>query len=123
MENMLLCPHCGYECNHLLTTLVFEDDDYGNATSATINSEHKISIKEKYRFRSQGNIHLLFSCESGHFYFKSFDGHKGNVFIDGNELTEQLADYLNKNSNPDRLTLGFDYTLLGKIEKFFERNK
>lgn len=121
--NTLHCSVCEFEYTHLIGTIQVKENDSYMATEVIVNHEHRISTNVKYNFRSQGNIHLLFRCENGHFFIKSFDGHKGNVYIDDNPLMDELADYLNKAyKEQTELTLYFNYELLGNIEKFFMKD-
>jgi len=117
-DNLLKCSVCEDDYTHLVTTLKFEDDDHYKTTKVTVNSQYEIPCAVEYRFRSQGNIHLVFICEEGHYFIKSFDGHKGNVLVDENPLIDDLSRYLNENNNQDEMRLNFDFKLLGQIESF-----
>lgn len=120
MENKLLCSVCDYDYTHLIGMINVKDNDDYQATDFVVNQKYTISVKTNYQFRSQGNIHLLFRCEDGHFFVKSFDGHKGMVFLDENPLMYDLGNHLNKvYEKEDKLSLSLDYELLGNIEKFF----
>jgi len=117
----LNCPTCDFENNHIIATLTVEDDDSYGTSQIIVNGKYSISARVKYGFRSQGNIHILFSCESGHFFIKSYDGHKGIVFIDENSLMDELVEYLNGfNKNNEDAKWSFDYEILGQIESFFK---
>lgn len=111
---IMKCPHCDYENNHLIGILEIEADDHYQTIRVIVNNEYSIPVKTKYEYRSQGNIHLLFRCESGHYFIKSFDGHKGSVFIDENHLMRKLEKHFNIVAvNAD---IGH-FQLLGEIEK------
>lgn len=120
MEEMLHCTVCGFEYNHLIGTIeVKTDDDSKKAEEFIIAGKHSIKAKLPYEHRSQGNIHLLFQCESGHFFIKSFDGHKGNVHLDANTLMTELSSYLTKAYEDNQwIHSDFNYELIGNIEKF-----
>lgn len=60
----------------------------------------------------------MFRSEFGPFFYKGFDGHKGNVYYDSNELMQGLIDYLNTKNM--EMNLSFDYNLLGVIEEYFK---
>lgn len=121
MSRNVHCPVCDYEYTHILGTIQVKDNDDYQTTELIINQVHSIPAKVKYKFRSQGNFHMLFRCEDGHFFIKSFDGHKGIVVVDDNPLMEELAEYLNKvYENQKKLTLSIDYELLGNIDKFLK---
>lgn len=120
MENVLLCPTCEYDYNHLICTLNFVDNDEYKTTKVIINNKHEIALAARYDYRSQGNIHLLFVCESGHYHSKSFDGHKGNIFVDKNNLMVELVNHLNDREQEDEYSLSLNYQLLGKLEKYFQ---
>lgn len=123
MGNYVLCSVCDHDYTHIMGTIQVKDDDQYQTTEFIINQEYRIPAQVKYKFRSQGNIHIIFRCESGHFFIKSFDGHKGNVHIDSNPLMEELADYLNKTYKKQKeSSLSFDFELLGNIEKFIKQH-
>jgi hypothetical protein len=120
VEKYLHCPICDFDYSHIIATLQVTDDDNNQTTEVVVNHTYPIKVKTDYRYRSQGNIHILFQCEDGHFFIKSFDGHKGNVYIDTNPLMAELTDHLNKVYNDqEELSLSFDFEILGNIEKFF----
>ena len=124
-DGRLLCKVCGEYYSHLVATILAFDDDCYNLTKILVNGIYEIPVREvSYPYRSQGNIHLVFACESGHYFIVSFDGHKGNVNVDQNLLMEKLADFLNHETREGRLpvSLGFNYQLLGCIEKFFHQD-
>ena len=117
----MLCPICDFENNHIIAHITAIDNDNYETTEFIINGKYNISARLKYNFRSQGNIHILFSCEDGHFHAKSFDGHKGIVFVDENPLMDEIALYLNevyKDSQDSKYY--FDFEILGHIEKFLK---
>lgn len=121
MKNTMLCPVCDSNYTHILGTLEVKDNDEKQTTAVLVNHQHSIPVQVPYNYRSQGNLHILFRCESGHFFMKSFDGHKGNVFIDDNSLMDELVKYLNRfYSDDEGSSLSFDYELLGNIEKFLK---
>lgn len=119
---MLLCKICNFEYNHLLGTINVVSDDDNNVHELVVNESHSFPASNlKYQYRTQGNIHLLFSCEDGHLHFKSYDGHKGNIHQDENELINKLESYLNNiYKDKEKLTLEMDYELLGNIENFIK---
>lgn len=120
----MLCSVCGFDYTHLIGTIEVIDNDEYQAVEFIINNKYPISTKFKYGYRSQGNIHLLFRCEDGHFFIKSFDGHKGNVFMDDNILMDELASFLNDlYKNDEERFLSFNYGLLANIEKFLKAKK
>lgn len=120
MEKVLPCSICNLQNTHLITTFSFTDNDSYVATNVEIDGRININIDTQYNYRSQGNIHLLFLCEDGHYFAKSFDGHKGGVFLDTNSPMDKLVKFLNENE-----TLKDDYTftlsdkLLGIIVSYF----
>ncbi|OEH53935.1 hypothetical protein AQ616_15795 [Oceanobacillus sp. E9] len=119
--NFLECPICNFEYSHLIATLSVIDNDQYETSEILVNNEYRIVSKNEYKFRSQGNLHILFRCEDGHFFIKSFDGHKGIVYVDDNPLMENLTKFLNESySNRDEITYDFNYELLGNIEIFFK---
>lgn len=118
MDNILSCK-CGNENLHLVAHLEFTDNDNYQATCVLINGKYPIQFfpEIKYQYRSQGNIHLLFQGECGHYNSKSFDGHKGNMILDENNLLDELCTYLDRQIN--EIYLEFNFKLLGEIEQFF----
>ena len=122
MKNILICPICNDDYAHILGTIEAKDDDRGKTTEIIVNHQHSIPVQAPYPYRSQGNLHTLFICEPGlHFFFKSFDGHKGNVFIDDNSLIDGLANHLNSvYQNASNHSFSMDYELLGNIEKYLK---
>jgi len=126
MGNIMHCSVCDFDYIHLIGTIKVIDNDYYQAVEFIINNKYPISTKVKYDYRSQGNIHLLFRCENGHFFIKSFDGHKGNVYTDDNALMDELSSYLNnvyEDDSDEERFLSFNYNLLANIEKFLETKK
>lgn len=120
----MLCSVCDFDYTHLIGTIEVIDNDEYQAVEFIINNKYPISTNVKYGYRSQGNIHLLFRCEDGHFFIKSFDGHKGHVFMDDNSLMDDLSSYLNDiYGNDEELFFSFDYGLLANIEKFLKTRK
>lgn len=120
----VLCRVCDFDYTHIIGMIEVKEDDRGRTTEVMINHQHSIMVNVDYNFRSQGNLHILFRCESGHYFIKSFDGHKGMVFTDENILMNDLADYLNGIYEKDqKLSLIFDYTLLGNIEQFLMKRQ
>lgn len=124
MKKMLTCPTCESDYAHLIGTLQVTDNDERQTTEVVVNHQHSIPVQVHYEYRSQGNLHILFRCESGHFFIKSFDGHKGNVFVDENPLMDELVNHLNHAYKDDNgSSLSFDYELLGNIEKFLKQKQ
>ncbi len=83
-----------YNNLHLMFSLKFRDDDYYNTTEVTINNKaYKLSVR--YPFRSQGNDHLIFYSEDGQWFRMSFDGHKGDMFVNSNEIIDRTINVLN----------------------------
>lgn len=116
-DTILVCPKCESEYTNLIATFNVKDDDHYETSEFIVNGKYHIPVRLKYNFRSQGNIHILFSCaEHGHYFIKSFDGHKGNIYLDKNQLMDELAIYLNEVSNYTKNN--FDFEILGLIEKF-----
>lgn len=121
MEKYLHCPICDFEYANIIATLEVSDDDHYQTKEVVVNHTYPIRVKTEYSYRSQGNIHILFQCEDGHFFIKSFDGHKGIVNIDSNLLMDELTEHLNiVYKDKKDISLGFDFVLLGNIEKFFK---
>lgn len=117
----VLCKVCEFDYAHIIGTMNVKDNDRYQATEVIVNNEYSISTNARHEYRSQGNVHILFGCEEGHFFIKSFDGHKGNMFEDENPLMDGLAEYLNdKYKDEEYLTLTLDFELLGNIENYFK---
>lgn len=126
MGNIMHCSVCDFDYTHLIGIIEVIDNDEYQAVEFIINNKYPISTKVKYGYRSQGNIHLLFRCEDGHFFIKSFDGHKGNVYTDDNTLMDELSSYLNhlyEGESDEERFLSFNYGLLANIEKFLKTKK
>lgn len=97
VQNNILSAKNGTQCHenlHIYALLTFEDADYGNALSVAVNGD-KYELNVKYKYRSQGNIHIIFKSEDGYYTFLSLDGHKGDVFINDNPLISKLVCVLN----------------------------
>lgn len=113
-----------HDYNHMVALISFTDDDSYNLKSVIVNGIYTINVrldkKIHYPFRSQGNYHVLFRSEYGTYFYKGFDGHKGNVFYDSNTVMKGLVDYLNTTISEHKLF--FDYELLGAIEKYFTKD-
>lgn len=108
-----------------MATINFYDDFY-NLIAVRVSGKYDIRLSKKmrYDFRSQGNIHLLFICEHGHYFHKSFDGHKGNVFVDENTIMDELCNFLNnKRIDEEDIYWGLNYKLLAHIEEFFNKSE
>lgn len=123
-EGYLKCGVCGYDHMHLIGIIEAYDNDSYELTKLVINKEHIIKPDKKirYEYRSQGNVHLLYRCEEGHFSITSFDGHKGIVVVNQNPLMDALTGFLNEKTKEQREEghLGFqmDFTILSYIEQF-----
>lgn len=121
---MVSCQICNFEYSHIVGTIQVVDNDSYKATKVIINNEYSILTKVPYEYRSQGNIHILFRCEEGHFFIISFDGHKGMVFFNDNRLMDELVEYLNqKYNNQHEFSLSLDSEILGNIENFFRKKE
>ncbi|MEB2301588.1 hypothetical protein LAV72_18455 [Lysinibacillus xylanilyticus] len=124
-DSELLCTVCNSEYNRLRAIIKVSDNDNYEATrfDIDINGENfKLEVVVPYNFRSQGNVHLLYICSSGHYHFVSFDGHKGRVFANRNELFNNIAAHLNKGLNPDNDS-EYEHHLIGKIEAYLNSLK
>lgn len=121
----LECPYCpGEDYHHLVTTITFADDDNYKMVTMKVG-DHVFDVSGlgiRYNFRSQGNIHLLFISECCRkYHMKSFDGHKGNMFVDENPFVYGLVRFINhkslkiKNRGECAMT---DLQLLAAIENF-----
>ena len=64
--------------------------------AVTINSK-RYPLHIPYGFRSQGNAHLVFLSENYIWFCLSFDGHKGDMYINDNEVLKHLIKILNAN--------------------------
>lgn len=124
MDNLLIFEDNNgvkHDCMHIVALLCLNDDDSYNITSVTINEKYTIEIPVtktiRTPYRSQGNYHILFSSETGPYFYKGFDGHKGNMFFDANPVMDDLVKYINKAKVESKSA--FDFELLGVIEKFF----
>lgn len=124
MGKILKCGVCDFEYTHLVTTIKIHDDDNYNLISVTVDDQYEIKVEKdmKYPYRSQNSISLLFICEDGHYFYKSFDGHKGNIFIDKNEVMHELCAFLNDENKENKiLSSAVNYNLLAQIEKFLNK--
>ena len=81
---------------HLKYNIVFDDDDSYNTTAVTINGK-RYPLHIPYGFRSPGNAHLVFLSEDYVWFCLSFDGHKGDMFVNDNEILKHLIKILNAN--------------------------
>jgi len=110
-----------YDYAHMVALIRFCDDDSYNLTEVIVNEIYKIKVNSSQKlvtqYRSQGNYQIIFSTEGGPYFYKGFDGHKGNIFIDSNIIMSELIDHIN-NSNLESKSF-FDFELLGVIEMFF----
>ena len=122
-NNYLLCTVCGYDYTHFLTSInLIGDDDY-NLLRVSFDGIDIDLSKNKlgYPYRSQGNINLIFFCEDQHYFYKSFDGHKGSIHLDDNPIMDQLCTYLNSEAKKKKLEFNafYDNSLKNKIADFF----
>ncbi|MCX4313381.1 MAG: hypothetical protein OSJ83_05910 [Clostridia bacterium] len=79
---------------HLRFTIEFRDDDCYQTKCVIINGR-EYDLKIKYPYRSQGNAHLIFLSEGGVWFGLSFDGHKGDMFVNSNSIISYLVKILN----------------------------
>ncbi|QOY37624.1 hypothetical protein AWH56_008600 [Anaerobacillus isosaccharinicus] len=123
MRENIFCPICDYDYTHILGTIQFITDEYW-VSEVLVNQKYSIPVKFEYNFRSQGNIHILFRCERGHYFVVSFDGYKGIVFVNENTLVNELLGYLNETAD-DKFGFKFsiDFNLVGRIETFLENKE
>ena len=127
-NNVLKCTVCDDIYTHFLCTIeVRTKPDTYETTSILIDGRNPVDIQIDYPFRSQSNIHLVFACENGEYFVISFDGHKGNVFTEGNDVMEGLQEWLNDDLNnwiekdPENhsIELTKDSRLISSIEDYF----
>lgn len=134
MNNYLTCPTCQQDYKEYVNfTGALQVVTNQNATQwkkkvteIIVDGKFHIPVHRKmnYEYETQGNIHLLFTCERGlHFFIKSFDSHTGNTHVDSNSLMDRLASYLTHVYTKEKTTsVGrADYKLLGHIEYFFNQ--
>ncbi|KGA83696.1 hypothetical protein KQ41_06555 [Lysinibacillus fusiformis] len=123
-DSELICTVCNSEYNRLIAIIKVAANDNYETTRFDIDIDEerfKLNVGVRYNFRSQGNVHLLYSCDSGHYHFISFDGHKGRVFANRNELFSNMASHLNKvDSDFEHLNR---FHLIGEIEAFLNSLK
>lgn len=128
-EGHLECGVCGFNYMHLIAIIEAHDNDHHELIKLVVNKEHTITCQneKRYDYRSQGNVHLLYRCEEGHFSIVSFDGHKGNVIFNRNLLMDDLATFLNEMTKEQRekgaLSFQMDFTILGYIEQFLSTQR
>jgi hypothetical protein len=97
--SILKCSKCKDEFTQLETVITFHldmEDEY--KTKSVRIGEFHLPLEIKYSFRSLSNIHLVYRCNHGMgcFFILSFDGHKGSVYVNENELINELSNYLNE---------------------------
>ena len=121
--NHITCSLCENEYTYLLTSIVVKDNDHYEVTEIIVDNKYSIKVRTDYPFRSQGSIHLLFACGSGHYFIQSYDGHKGNVYLNENALMDDLELFVNLQFEGQNVSTHFNYELLGYIEKYFKTNQ
>ena len=82
-------------------TLRLDDDDYYHATAVSINGT-RYTLQIPYEFRSQGNVHLIFLSEDSVWFCLSFDGHKGDMFVNSNSIMKYVIKILNANEKSNQ---------------------
>lgn len=121
MNQYTSCPQCVSEYAQQQGMLIFEVNDSYQAKSVKyLNNAGDVvftlPVKFKYDYRSQSNIHILFQCEAtDHYFTKSFDGHKGNIYNDDNHAVRHLCEYLTEQELGSRSSCVVEYM----VEKFF----
>lgn len=85
---------------HLIFTIEFYDDDCYRTRYVIINGK-KYELNIRYGFRSQGNAHLIFLSEGCAWFGLSFDGHKGDMFVNSNPIIAYLVKILNADLNAE----------------------
>lgn len=119
MDHRVNCAICNQEYTNIIGTLIVDCNDNYEVTQLVLNGVHHIPANVKYDFRSQGNIHILFICKgNGHFFIKSYDGHKGTTYIDSNSLMNSLALYLTSAYKKKDCLPEVDTELINHIQNF-----
>lgn len=119
MDHRVNCAICNSEYNYIIGTLVVNCNDKYEVTELVLNGEFRIPASVKYDFISQGNVHIIFACQSnGHFFIKSYDGHKGTTYIDSNSLMNSLALHLANAYRKEESPPQANPKLVGHIESF-----
>lgn len=95
IDGVLCTGDDNFDFNHIYATISFTEsnDDYF-AKNILINSV-SYPFEKKYPFRFQKNIHIIFVSESNVFTSVSFDGHKGQIYVNDNEIILSLVRSLN----------------------------
>lgn len=121
MNEHTKCPQCENEYVEQQGMLIFDvDDDYQAKSVKYLNDAGDVvftlPVDFRYGYRSQSNVHILFHCEATEHYFaKSFDGHKGNIYNDDNNVILTLCAYLSKQA----LGMRSGFVVKHMVEKFF----
>lgn len=85
------------ENSHILTTFQIKDDDSYHTKSIKFMSGKEANFVTRYPFRSQGNIHIVIAGEQENSYqIISFDGHKGDIYVNENSTIDVLKEKLNE---------------------------
>ena len=64
-------------------------------TEKVIINHSCYELNMHYCFRTQGNTHLIFQSEAGLWFAISFDGHKGDMFVNQNPIIDYVVRILN----------------------------
>ena len=123
MRKTLTCPYCKDDHTHFLATIRIRTDYEEVAKSLKINDRYSIDLDFPYQFRSRENIHLLFRCENNHYFIESYDDHKGQIFINQNDMIEDLERNLNAYTQSKDVCRGLDTDFFKAITIFAQNNK
>ena len=99
INQVILCPFCSCENNHISSVeLVGADDDYkirGHLIAqATHEGEiqlttHKGEDTHKYRLRGEISVKLYMFCENGCSWTREIAHHKGCVYVEDQKIENQ----------------------------------
>ncbi|MCM1368498.1 MAG: hypothetical protein NC184_06805 [Roseburia sp.] len=109
---------------HLEYLIKFCVNDDRRISDVIINGRN-YKWEYEYPFRSQGNAHLIFLSEYGVWFGLSFDGHKGDMFVNSNPIIDYLIKKLNIDWEIDE-NYGFEIdadTIFGIIQNSQESEK
>lgn len=119
-ENRLHCPICGFGYLHILGTIQLKADKQTGEALFKLE-ENTLQFSSGHLTLPDENRHILFKCEQGDYFIKSFDGKDNKVYVDENHLMDELTLYLN-NIYKDIFSSSYevDEALLKHIQTFLD---
>ena len=86
--NIEKCPECGFDYNHPISVIVQKKDE-----EIKITDQKNIIINKEENKTRGVQIKIMFKCEEGHLWIKTYQFHKGQTLYRNNVPDIQLTQF------------------------------